>query len=320
MRELMTLALNRSGVSAIVLRDSGDFVFVANLPDCWTVSPSVVPNHRSVFGEQIGDRLLQMGAETMRSGEAAAFEASGPDERYFEFGLDRVSVTGSLFLLLTVIELTEERRREQRLRALLRELSHRSKNLLAIILSVASQTARSTLGLNDFLPKFRGRVYSISHSQDLITEANWHGVRFRDLVRAQADKYHDRPEEALTLTGENPVLSPNEALHVGLAIHELFVDAIAIGETCKDFPRIIVSCVRRPYDGRAGLEIVWRQTNPVRITKDEITATKSDGFHSTVLNRIAPAAIGGEGHYESKRAGPFYRIRFPQSERGLTAE
>ncbi|MEX0953662.1 MAG: sensor histidine kinase [Rhizobiaceae bacterium] len=317
MRDLTTLALNRSGVAAVVLNQSGGFVFVANLPDCWKLPTSDAPTHQLVFGDEISGRLAELTQQISAGGEPETFQITGPDGRYFEFGLDRVSVGAEWFLLHTIIELTEEHRREQRLRALLRELNHRSKNLLAIILSVASQTARSTSGLADFLQKFRGRVYSISHSQDLITDANWHGARFRTLVRSQADKYHERPEESLALEGIDPMLSPNEALHIGLAIHELFVDAIAVGELSGDLPSISVSCTQQPYDGAPGLEIIWRQTNPSGFNGEDPLVDKADGFHSTVLSRIAPIAVGGEGTYEMRETGPFYRIHFPQPDSHL---
>jgi two-component sensor histidine kinase len=313
MRDLITLALNRSGVAAVVLDQAGGFVFVANLPDCWVLPTSEAPTHQGVFGDEISGRLAELTQQINVTGEPATFQIKGPDDRYFEFGLDRVSAEAERFLLLTIIELTEEHRREQRLRALLRELNHRSKNLLAIILSVASQTARSTSSLADFLNKFRGRVYSISHSQDLITDANWHGASFRALVRSQADKYHERPEESLAFNGIDPMLSPNEALHIGLAIHELFVDAIAVGELIGDFPSIMVSCSRKPYDGGPGLEIIWHQTNPPGFSGEDASAHKADGFHSNVLTRVAPVAVGGEGTYEAREAGPYYWIHFPHT-------
>lgn len=312
-RDLITLALNRSGVAAVVLNKAGDFVLVANLPDCWKLPASGAPTHQRVFGDEISAQLAKLTQQVSASGEPATFQIRWPDERYFEFGLDRVSAGAEQFLLLTIIELTEEHRREQRLRALLRELNHRSKNLLAIILSVASQTARSSSGLADFLHEFRGRVYSISHSQDLVTDANWHGASFRALVRSQADKYHERPEDSLALEGIDPMLSPNEAIHIGLAIHELFVDAIAVGELTGNFPLISVSCNRRPFDGKPGLEIVWRQTNPSGIEDEGALDNNADGFHSNVLSRVAPVAVGGEGTYAALEAGPFYRIHFPQS-------
>ena len=179
---------------------------------------------------------------------------------------------------------------------------------------MATQTARSAPSLGEFLLRFRGRVYSISHSQDLITDANWHGARLRDLVRSQAGKYHERPQETLNLVGADPMLSPNEALHVGLAIHELFVDAIALGEVSPSFPVVTVSCEEKPYAGEPGLEIMWLQANPPEVTSGELVAAKVDGFHSTVLNRIAPTAVGGKASYENTRAGPRYRLHFPQSE------
>jgi two-component sensor histidine kinase len=304
--------LNRSGVAAIMMGENGDFVFVANLQDCWEVGTSDPPTHQSVFGAEIGVRLGELGAAVFDSGKTASFEINGPDERYFEFRLDAVAAGSDRFLLLTVIELTEEYRREQRLRALLRELNHRSKNLLAIILSVASQTARNVPTLADFLVKFRGRLYSISHSQDLITDANWHGARFQDLVRSQADKYYEGPQDALSLHGSDPMLSPNEALHIGLAIHELFVDAIALGEEGSSFPTIVVSCRDKTYEGEPGLEIEWRQMNPPGASGPDRDDATLDGFHSAVLERITPTAVGGSADYSATDTGLRYRLHFPQ--------
>lgn len=314
-RDLLAFALQRSAVAAVVLDEDCRFVFAANMPDCWELPERAEPcNVGAVFGEELGDRITDLTNETAEKGEPAEFDALGPDDRYFQFVADKAGTAGQPFTLLTIIELTDERWREQRLRALLRELSHRSKNLLAIILSVATQTAKTTSSIQDFLGKFRGRVYSISHSQDLITDANWHGARFRDLVWSQADKYYERPEDALVLSGADPLLSPNEALHLGLAIHELFVDAIAVGETSESYPSITVSCQEKSYDGRPGFEITWEQSNPAELAEDDAVTAKVDGFHSTVLNRITPVAIGGEGEYQMHDEGPYYRIHFPQAE------
>ncbi|MGO8070652.1 HWE histidine kinase domain-containing protein, partial [Rhizobium leguminosarum] len=74
-------------------------------------------------------------------------------------------------LLSVMAEVTESRHREKVLKSLLRELSHLSKNLLAIIQGIATQTARNTLSLDSFLLKFRLRLSpGLSYSQDLIMQ------------------------------------------------------------------------------------------------------------------------------------------------------
>src|SRR5690606_25248493 len=104
-------------------------------------------------------------------------------------------------------------RREQRLRALLRELNHRTKNLLAIVQSIAAQTARGTQSLPEFLARFNGRVHSLARSQDLVVDTSWTGARLHDLIRAQAGKYVEQPSEHLRITGDDPMLNPNETVH-----------------------------------------------------------------------------------------------------------
>ncbi|TGU42030.1 histidine kinase, partial [bacterium M00.F.Ca.ET.146.01.1.1] len=84
-------------------------------------------------------------------------------------------------VVTTMVETTEQKRREQTLKTLLREVSHRSKNLLAIIQSIATQTGRYSETLGDFLTRFRGRLQSLASSQDLVTSSNWRGAALREL-------------------------------------------------------------------------------------------------------------------------------------------
>jgi len=81
-------------------------------------------------------------------------------------------------LITTGVNVTELRMREQVLKILLREVIHCSKNLLAIMQSIAVQTARFSDSVISFLKKFQGRIQSLSHSQDLVTDSNWRGALF----------------------------------------------------------------------------------------------------------------------------------------------
>ncbi len=131
-------------------------------------------------------------AAALDTGEAQNVELAindGDRLRWIEFHIDcdRDEQGKVLGLVTTAIEISELKRREQVLKTLLREVSHRSKNLLAIVQSMASQTARFTDSIDDFLLKFRGRIQSLSYSQDLVTDSNWRGALFRDLVHSQIE-------------------------------------------------------------------------------------------------------------------------------------
>ena len=100
------------------------------------------------------------------------------------------SVSG---IVSTIVDVTSQKHREQTLRTLLREVSHRSKNLLAIIQSIATQTGRYSGSIDVFLTRFRGRIQSLASSQDLVTSSNWRGATLSELVAGQVSRYCEDP-------------------------------------------------------------------------------------------------------------------------------
>jgi Signal transduction histidine kinase len=313
---MIVMALNRSAVAAVVQAIDGTCLYVANLPDCWTVPPHAEdPRDRDIFGEDLGGRIAAAKEEVIASGQRQVFEEVVPGERYFEFTVETVPVNQVRYMLTTIAELTAERRREQMLKALLREVSHRSKNLLAIILSIATQTARNSPSLPSFLSYFRGRIFSLSQSQDLITDKSWRGASLRELARVQAGKYLENESDMLAFEGLDPILDPNQSLHIGLAFHELFVDAISHARHDVGLPQIVIHCEEMPYEDSPGLQLIWTQVNPVSESDEEDSeADTGDELRSTVLNRVTPLAIGGRAEMTLNGEVLVYKLFFPHRE------
>ena len=312
LQQLLMVSLARSGVAAIMKRAGGEYLYAANVPDCWPIPADGVPTHRRIFGEELGRQIEGATAKSVATDEVVMLNLSHEEtDRRFEFAFERVVADGDYYLLVTIVETTEEYRREQRLRAILRELNHRTKNLLAIVQSIAAQTARSSMSLPGFLARFNGRVYSLARSQDLVVDTSWTGARLHDLIRAQAGKYVDQPSEFLVMSGLDPLLNPNESLHVGLAVHELFVDAIAVGESGQPFPLIEIQCQRQDEGSKSWLEFRWEQTTTASDCSELEEGSDHDRFASSVLTRVTPAAVGGEAELRSDGANVCYTLRFP---------
>ena len=87
--------------------------------------------------------------------------------------------------------------REEHARVLLRELSHRSKNLLAIIEVMARQSERASKSRAEFLERFGARITSLSRSHDLLVDQNWQGVPIADLIRTQLAPFADPVEQRI---------------------------------------------------------------------------------------------------------------------------
>lgn len=312
LREFFITALIDMSASLILQGSDGRYICITTLPARWALKPGVRPSDEGVFGEEIGARLKEIKAGLTKPGDRAELEIDAGDDTFFEFRCRMVEMSNHEVNMMTVvIDRTEDRRRERLLRALLREVSHRSKNLLAIIQSIASQTARHAGTLDAFLGKFRGRLHALSQSQDLITDSSWRGAYFRDLLKQQVDRYVQENADLVTVSGEDVLLTPNASLHIGLALHELIVNAVSHGDFLAKRRAIEVRCER--LEGPNGPQIRLTWVEPVGPLDDEaVAAAKTMRFGSTVLERVVPSSVNGQATHRVEREQVRYELTFPQ--------
>lgn len=110
----------------------------------------------------------------------------------------------------------EARRNHETQRLLMREVNHRSKNLLAIIEAMVRQTVNTTAP-QEFSLLISGRIAALSLTQDLIVRFDWQGVDLQDLVRAHASVVPATVAGRYSMTGPVVRVSPGAAQALGLA-------------------------------------------------------------------------------------------------------
>jgi two-component sensor histidine kinase len=306
--EFFVLALLEIGVSLILQDLEDNYICITTLPDRWALPQHEEPTDSGIFGPEVGARLKTLKSGIRHSGEKAEIEVALADDHAFEFRCRMIEMSdGQSYIITAVIDRTEERRRERLLRALLREVSHRSKNLLAIIQSIAFQTARYSGTLQGFLEKFRGRLHSLSQSQDLITDSSWRGAYFRDLLAQQVERYVPENSGLIKFSGENLLLTPNASLHIGLALHELSVNAVSHGNFLSRQLPIDVSCERIERMPSGEVRVIWSEPHN---SQDAWDAERPQ-FGSTVLERVVPASVNGRASLDLKDGRLVYELVFP---------
>ena len=207
-----------------------------------------------------------------------------------------------------VTDMTDERARDLAVTSLLREVSHRSKNLLAIVQSVAMQTAHHSGSTQDFLDKFRGRLHALSSTQDLVTESNWRGTYLQSLVTSQLTRVGPSVLANVRITGENPLLGPNASLHIGLAIHELGANAVLHGALSDgEAGHVWIDARTTGLPGRpADLVLEWQETGI-----DVEAVRRQPHFGTLVLERIVPLSVGGTADFKVESDSVRYRLVVP---------
>lgn len=113
--------------------------------------------------------------------------------------------------------------------SLTRELNHRVKNTLANVLSIVALTRRRTDNIDEFVSGLIGRIRALSATHDLLTQSEWGTTPIRAVVSAELAPYAHDGDRAVTMRGPNVELAPNDALSLGLAIHELATNASKYG-------------------------------------------------------------------------------------------
>lgn len=314
----MLRAIRNNNVSVFYQTPDLNYSWAENLPDFWKLSWHPGINETDLMPAGIAEKLSHAKHLLIQTGDAQRLEISFLEKnipRWYEFFIDSdKDENGTIIgVVTTAVEISELKHREQVLKVLLREVSHRSKNLLAVIQSIAMQTARFSGSVDQFLQKFRGRLHSLSHSQDLVTDSNWHGASYVQLLHSQLEKYIHIKDPRLTIEGKDVFLLPNAALHVGLALHELIVNATSYGALTSNAGHLSVSAkLEHNTDGEMDLIILWKETTPSSVaTSLQDEAIIAARFGSAVLLRIVPQAVNGTANYSVKKQAVEYFLRIP---------
>ncbi len=113
--------------------------------------------------------------------------------------------------------------------SLTRELNHRVKNTLANVLSIVSLTRRRSSDIEEFAEGLDGRIRALSATHDLLTQSEWGTTPILAVVEVELAPYAHDEDHRLELAGPRVELAPNDALSLGLALHELATNAAKYG-------------------------------------------------------------------------------------------
>ncbi|MGE0500853.1 MAG: sensor histidine kinase [Rhizobiaceae bacterium] len=289
-------ALDNAGISVVYQDRALVVVWARNVPSHWMRGELAGLTDSDFLPADEAERTTAAKRDVLETGRPAGLEIviAGPDgPHWFKLWIDADSPDGrATGVVTTAVDITEQKQREQTLRALLREVSHRSKNLLAIIQSVANQTGRFSGSVEVFLTRFRGRLQSLASSQDLVTSSNWRGADLHELAYAQIGRYVTEPTRSVGIDGASPFLNPNAALHIGLAFHELAVNSVSYGALSRREGRVAIGA--RIVDGledettRGQLVLTWREAIP-----PDFDPLRNRRFGSIALERVVPASLDG---------------------------
>ena len=207
---------------------------------------------------------------------------------------------------VTMRDISERKEHDRHLAGVMRELTHRSKNLLAVVQAMARQTALRSDDLTDFEARFSGRLHSLSRSHELLIGNDWEGATLSDLVSVQRVAFGPR-QKRIHASGPDVFLSPEAIINIGLAFHELASNAERHGALTSPTGRVDLEWkVEKSRRSSSVLVISWRETGATRAADFQ-----HKGFGRDILEHVAPTALGGSVVMKSSTDSLLWTLEVP---------
>lgn len=217
-------------------------------------------------------------------------------------------------------DISERRQAEQQQRLILREMSHRIKNLFAIAGSIVSMSARVAETPAELAQAVRQRLNALTRAHELTRPGLIDDVEgvdgdstLRDILEAILLPYRAGDGDAgqlLRVVLDGPDLRIGGAVIPSLALvfNELATNSAKYGALSADGGRVEVSWAR--IDGQIGVD--WREIGGPAI---EQPPTRR-GFGSTLSDRIVVSQLGGTISHDWQRDGLRLRLEFGSDKLG----
>ena len=203
-------------------------------------------------------------------------------------------------------DITEHKLGDERQRLLLRELNHRVKNTLATVQALASQTVRHARQPSEFLEAFGARLQALGAAHNLLSDREWRGIGIRELVQIEVKPFDTADQPRMAISGADLLLSPDQAVGLGLILHELASNALQHGSLSAPSGKVDLQWKEHNRKGARRLVLTWRESGGPRVTTPE-----RHGFGSILIRRSLAKVISSEVTHEFRPEGVFAEISMP---------
>ena len=271
----------------------------------------------SDVGRPLSDIVSKLSYTTLRQDVQSVLQTLQPLEKRVE-RLDRSTyylmrilpyrsldstIDGSL---VTFVDVTSIVRAEEHQRLLVDELNHRVKNMLTVVISLATNTLRQADTLDGFREVFLGRIHALTAAYALLSRDAWTPVLLREILMEELKPFLSNGSEAVTLTGPAVLLEPRAALAMGMAVHELITNAVKYGALSVAHGSVDISWeVEKTDDGQV-LVLLWKELGGPPVVRPGMR-----GFGMTLVERAFAHDVRGEARVEFMPNGVVATLRAP---------
>lgn len=180
-------------------------------------------------------------------------------------------------------DVTERRLKQEASELLNRELSHRIKNLLSIVGSIATMSSGQRPETREYVAAFQARLNNLAGAHDLLIQAEWEPILLEGLAEKTLAAIGVR--DRVQLAASELMLGSHDTQIVALVLHELGTNAIKYGALSVPDGRVRLRCeiVRDSGEDEAPtLRMLWEEEGG-----PPVVPPSAKGFGVNLLERLA---------------------------------
>lgn len=219
--------------------------------------------------------------------------------------LKRIGIPPQL-ILLSIEDTTVQTEADAHRDLLIDELSHRVKNTLATVQSLASRTLRQVDTMEEFKTAFEGRLHALSRAHDLLVEESWKGTGLKRLAHRTLAPYFEDVTDRITIDGPSVRLTPPAGTALVLILHELATNAAKYGALSAQGGKLVLSWRLDNDENNANVHLEWTET-----CKHKINPPTRTGFGTRLIETSASYELHGSAKLDYRAAGLHCEIIFP---------
>ena len=207
-------------------------------------------------------------------------------------------------MLGIVANIDDRKKQEAQVVFLMREVNHRSKNMLAVVQAVARQTAVGDP--KTFTERLGDRIQALSASQDLLISSNWKSVDLSALVHSQLAHFAELMGARVKTKGPALRINALAAQPISMALHELATNAVKHGALANSTGKVEISWKVEAGEPEALFKISWVERGGPTVA---IPSRKGFGF--TVIGQMAELNLEAEVHLNFAPSGLTWHLECP---------
>jgi PAS domain S-box-containing protein len=193
-------------------------------------------------------------------------------------GLVEISLTasaigtpkGNIIGVAKVARDISERKKSQQL--IIRELTHRTKNLFAVFQAIAARAVDESKTAAEIKYVLNDRLQALARAYEVIAEGG--GASLAAILEREFSGF----SRQVKFAGCDIVVNPSAAQQFALIIHELATNALKYGALSSPAGRISIEGKIERLNGSGTFTLVWRETGGPTVTKPS-----RRGFGSVIL-------------------------------------